>query len=291
MTPCVEVTALHAGDLVAPEVWVFRPPARSTLRNLRDLVRPRERVLELPLLAFLVRHPTEGTMIVDTGLHRAAIEDLRSDYGWLNGLFFRTLRPTGNPFDEQLREHQVEPEEVRLVVMTHLHADHTSGMRLLPRARFVCSSAEWAAATKPRSALSGYVSSHLSAASDLQLVDVEDGGKSHGGFTRTIDLLGDGTMRLVSTPGHSPGHLSVLLQADSGPILLIGDAVYTLRSLRENRLPMRTVDDHAYLNSMEQIRHFAAAHPQATLIPTHDQHAWRQLRPPSAVGTGNRDAG
>ena len=51
------------------------------------------------------------------------------------------------------------------------------------------------------------------------------------GFSHTLDLLGDGSIRLVSTPGHSPGHLSVLLRAATGPVLVVGDAAYTCRAI------------------------------------------------------------
>ena len=100
----------------------------------------------------------------------------------------------------------------------------------------------------------------------------------NGPFTRTIDLMGDGSIRLISTPGHTPGHLSVLLDLGPGPqVLVIGDAVYTLRSLREEILPLLTVDDDAYLRSLREIKAFAESAPDATLVPTHDPAAWRDI--------------
>ena len=79
--------------------------------------------MQLPLLAFLVRHPSAGVIVIDTGLHPQAIQDLRGDYGLVSGLFFRTLRPVDGPFDEQLGSRGLDPEDITRVVMTHLHAD------------------------------------------------------------------------------------------------------------------------------------------------------------------------
>jgi N-acyl homoserine lactone hydrolase len=277
--PSVEVEALHIGEVSSPAAWIYRPHTRSTLGAIRGLLSPAAGSVKLPLLAFLIKHPSAGVIVIDTGLHPQAIEDLRSDYGVVNGFFFRTLRPADGPFDHQLASRGLDPGEITRVVMTHLHADHTSGMRLLRNARFLCSTAEWTAATRPRAALSGYVASHLPPASRLELVDPERDGEPHDAFAKTIDLLGDGSVRLLWTPGHTAGHLSVLVRAAGGPILLIGDAVYTMRSLRERRLPMRTVDDRLYLESVEQIRRYAEGTPDALLIPTHDEDAWRRLAP------------
>jgi glyoxylase-like metal-dependent hydrolase (beta-lactamase superfamily II) len=84
-------------------------------------------------------------------------------------------------------------------------------------------------------------------------------------------------VNLVYTPGHTPGHLSVLVQLQSGPALLIGDAVFTVENLRRGVLPYWTSDDQDYRSSMEQIRAYAASEPEALLIPTHDEQAWLSL--------------
>ncbi len=89
-----------------------------------------------------MRHPSAGILQVDTGLHPLGHRSL-ADLGWLMRIVFRQLESVGPSFDHQLRELGVEPEQVDQVVMTHLHVDHTGGMRLLPRARFVCAQREW----------------------------------------------------------------------------------------------------------------------------------------------------
>ena len=96
---------------------------------------------------YVVRHPDAGTILIDTGFHGdVRTHGVRHDFGTLMSLVFRSLRPAEQPFDAQLRGLGVDPDAVERVVMTHLHVDHTSGMRLLPHARFVCARAEWSAA-------------------------------------------------------------------------------------------------------------------------------------------------
>src|SRR5204863_705099 len=115
------------------------------------------------------------------------------------------------------------------------------GMRLLPTAEFVCSEEEWAAATSRRAVLNGYAQGHLPPRSRMRLVDFDRDGERHPPFARTIDLLGDGSIRLLSTPGHTRGHLSVLLRLDGGRrVLLVGDAAYTTRHIEEQLLSLLT---------------------------------------------------
>ncbi len=275
----VGVDVLVTGMLPTPQAYVFRPERGSRLSHLAAVLRPGAPALRSPCLAYVVRHPEAGTILIDTGLHPDAARDRRADFGLAMSLVFRGLEPAATPYAEQLRGLGVEPDDVGLVVMTHLHVDHTGGMRLLPRAEFVCDRREWAAAHGRGAAGRGYVAHHLPPESRMRLVDLEADGVPDGPFARTIDLLGDGSVRLVGTPGHTRGHLSVLLRAEAGrQVLVIGDAVYTLRSLREEVLPLLTVDDGVYLRSLRELRAFADREPTAVLVPTHDPTAWQALR-------------
>jgi glyoxylase-like metal-dependent hydrolase (beta-lactamase superfamily II) len=114
----------------------------------------------------------------------------------------------------------------------------------------------------------------------MQLLDYGREGVPAGVFERTIDLFGDGSIRLLSTPGHTPGHQSVLLELEDGRTALIaGDAAYTLRNIREQLLPLFTADDRASRQSLRTLGAFVQARPDAILVPTHDPDAWRQLEP------------
>src|SRR5579884_1702401 len=229
----VRLEVLLTAQISVPEGYVFRADG-NRLARLRAGLSSNGRTLRAPCLAYVVRHPSAGLILIDTGLHPDALTDLRKDFGIAMGLLFRNLRPAGGPFDEQLRERGIEPDEVGRVVMTHLHVDHTSAMRLLPEATFVCTPQEWRAARGPLASTRGYVAHHLPPPSRVELIDVARTGEPLGPFTRTIDLLGDATIRLISTPGHTLGHQSLLLRLDDGRTALIaGDAAYTLRSIRE----------------------------------------------------------
>jgi glyoxylase-like metal-dependent hydrolase (beta-lactamase superfamily II) len=273
----VELDVIVTAKVKPPLGYVHRGSG-PTLVQVLKLVAPGGKTLDSPCLAYVVRHPTAGTLLIDTGMHADAASDLRKEFGLAMSLVFRGIEPAAQPFDEQLRRCGVDPCEALRVIMTHLHVDHTSAMRLLPEATFVIAREEWEAAHQPRAAGKGYVGHHLPPESRAELVDFGADGEGYGPFAQTIDLLGDGSVRLVSTPGHTVGHLSVLLRVAGGrEVLVVGDAAYTLRSIEEQILPLFTVSDKRYAATLAELNAFADARPEATLVPSHDPAAWRVL--------------
>jgi N-acyl homoserine lactone hydrolase len=279
-TATVALEVLVTGELPIPHAYAFRPQTGNRVTHLLSVVRPGGKLLRSPCLAYVIRHPRAGAILIDTGIHPDASESLRKDFGTRMALLFRGLRPAETPYEEQLRALGVEPREVERVIMTHLHVDHTGAMRLLPNARFTCTREEWEAATAGSAASRGYVAHHLPDESRMDLVDFASEGEPYSPFGATIDLLGDGSVRLISTPGHTPGHLSVLLQAERGrQVVVVGDAAYTLRSIGEELLPLLTAGgDKRYRRSLRELKAFSEREPEAILVPSHDPTAWHQLR-------------
>lgn len=278
-SPAVELDVMVTGIAPTPESYFFRPAKANRMTPLAVILWPRDEMIESPCLAYAVRHPSAGTILIDTGFHPGAGKDRRKDFGRLMAFVFRNLRVASESYDQQLRRLGIAPDSVERVIMTHLHVDHTSGMRLLPNARFISTGEEWTAATGRGAAGNGYVSHHLPPETRVEFLDFGDTGERYGPFSSTIDLLGDNSIRLISTPGHTHGHMSVLLRVAGGrQVLVIGDAVYTLRSVREERLPLLTTSDENYLRSLREIRAFSEREPDAILVPTHDPTAWHKLR-------------
>jgi glyoxylase-like metal-dependent hydrolase (beta-lactamase superfamily II) len=279
---------IRCADSLAAPGWFYRPEAAGSLRRALGIGIPKEEWIPSPIGAYLLRHLERGPILIDTGLARRAAEDLRADFGRLNARFFSTVKTTPEEtIAAQLTRRGIAPELIELVVMTHLHVDHTSGMAELPAAQFVCSASEWRAAHARLAVLSGYVRRHLPARSRMRLIDLAAEGVTYGPFSASVDLLGDGSIRLISTAGHTPGHLSVLVRLAEQDALVIADAAYTLRNLEEEILPFRTADDELYRQSLREIREYAARAPEALLIPTHDEEVWSQLVGSSPMNARN----
>ena len=171
----------------------------------------------------------------------------------------------------------LDPDAVRTVVMTHLHSDHASGISQFPDATFVVSAAEWQAAASGGQ-LQGYQRHQFDHAFDYRLIDFDSAeADSFATFGRGLDLFGDGSVRLVSTPGHTKGHLSVILRLVGRELLLTGDAAYTMRTIADTALPYRMEDEHFFTRSLREIQLYAERTPTAVIIPGHDMQRWEEL--------------
>ena len=235
---------------------------------------------EIPVPAYIVEHPGAGLMLVDTGFHASLAVDPKANLGPVLGRIFSPRMGPDDALPDQLRARGFQPGDVKLVVMTHLHVDHASGVAQFPDATFVVSAREWHAATEEKGLRGGYVRRQFDHAFDWRTVDFDaDEVNSFATFGRMIDLFGDGSVRLVFTPGHTLGHTSLILRTREGEFLITADAAYTMRTLRESVMPYGAHDEHDFRRSLKEVQHYVQMNPTAIVSVGHDLKAFRALKP------------
>ena len=276
----VVVEPIVAGHVDWPRAMMESPGGRFlTPRLLRALLTGAGAV-KVPCPVFLIRHPSAGAILVDTGLHPSIATDPRENFGGAGARLGRPTLEPGSDAAAQLRSRGLEAGEVPIVVMTHMHMDHTSAISEFPSSTFVLSEAEWrAATTDPRPALQGYRHAHYDYAFDYRTVDFgrsEVG--SYSSFARTFDLFGDGSVRLAYTPGHSAGHMCVIAHLEQRDFVIGGDAVYMEAQLR-GKAPQapRPQDAHNHRRSLQELKLFAREFPDAIVTPGHDPEFYSRL--------------
>jgi N-acyl homoserine lactone hydrolase len=275
---------LLCGEIPSPPGWFERGQGpTATLKALGVGVSGAE-LISVPVVAFLLEHPSAGLVLVDTGFNRSIAEgpaDARArnlgPVGRIMGRHAR-MRPEQTVV-AQLRELGFAPDDVGLLVMTHLHFDHASALCDFPHARVLVSQAEWAAANGRGSVMRGYSKAQFDPRTTYMTIDFDGpGAVRHGPFERAVDVFADGSLMLVSTPGHSLGHLSVILRLAGREALLTGDAAYTMGTLRDGKRPQRRGDDkRAFERSLAALAAWDREHPDALVVPGHDMAAWEQL--------------
>jgi glyoxylase-like metal-dependent hydrolase (beta-lactamase superfamily II) len=277
----VRLHPLLTSTCIGPPGWLFRERGRMAGLRALGIGVPRERWLEIPVVAFLVEHPGAGPFLVDTGFHSSVAVDPKKNLGRINAQFFKvTEMEQSQAAAAQLRARGIDHRQLGLVIMTHLHVDHASAIADFPQATFLVSRREWEAATEPRATLQGYVRRQFDHAFDYRLLDFDSAeSDSFASFGRSFDVFGDGSVRLVYTPGHTHGHLSVVLRLRGREALVAGDAIYAMRTLRESALPYRMADEHLFRRSLREIQLYADQTRDALVIPGHDMAAWRALDP------------
>ena len=273
----VRVHPLKVAEEYAPPQFWDGAMSKATL--VRALATPRSQWVALPMPAFLIEHPTAGPILVDTAFDAIVATDRAANLGRAGAAIHHPRMKPEDAVPGQLRARGVEPADVRLVVMTHLHYDHASGVGQFPGATFVTEPREWEAASSG-GALQGYHPPHLVDTVDWIAVDFASGGAvPYATFERSLDLLGDGSIRLLSTPGHTDGHMSILLRTAGGELLLTGDAAYARKTIDERLVPLYlTGKRDEYEHSLGQIATWVEANPEAVVICGHDPWSWPTLQ-------------
>lgn len=263
----VRVHALETG-----RVQIHRrqaePLGRGPLRLVATLL-DREWTPWLPVLSWAVEHP-DGLVVVDAG-QDPDWRPARTDLYARSAVRFDAGEP--DRLVARLAEAGLDPADVTHHVFTHLHVDHVGGAGTLPAATSVCSAAEWRAANRPGGRLRGLVAPE--AVDRMATVDFEH--EPVGPFVASQRLTADGAIRLLPTPGHTGGHLSVLVEADAGPrVLLAGDAVYSEAQLRADSIDGVCTHERAARRTLTRLRSLCAEAP-TLLLPTHDPEAPARL--------------
>jgi N-acyl homoserine lactone hydrolase len=204
--------------------------AKAGTRGIRRYLRDNWREDALPVNVFLVEH-RDGLCLFDTGQTARAAAP-----GWFPRWhpFFRLSRFELEPEDEvasQLRSRGIEPQQVRRVVLSHLHTDHVGGLDAFAHAEVVVPRLEWTRATGIRGRVRGYVPQYWPPNLEPTLVDFDRG--AVGPFRRSYDVTGDGRLLLVPTPGHTPGHAALLVRDEQRSWLLAGDLAHTAAEVEQ----------------------------------------------------------
>jgi glyoxylase-like metal-dependent hydrolase (beta-lactamase superfamily II) len=268
----VVVEPLGAGRSHQP-VGYFESEGRGLGAMMRAIRGPEA---DLPIPAYLVHHPGAGPILVDTGLHPSVAHDPRDNMGRIASRWYSL--DEGSDVPSQLLRRGIRPEDIAVVVLTHLHTDHASAISEFPNATFVLSAAEWEAATGRPRLIDGYRPAHYDFAFDYVTVDFDrEEISSYGTFGRTFDLFGDGSIRLAYTPGHSAGNVSVVLALPRRDFVVASDVAYTWRQLQGGPEPYRVHDRHNWRRSLKELQAFRQAYPYALIVPGHDPVFWEKL--------------
>jgi N-acyl homoserine lactone hydrolase len=275
----VAVEPLVAGHTEWPKAMMVSPGGRLLTAKLLRAILTRQDTVSVPCPSFLIRHPSAGAILVDTGLHPSIATDGRENFGALGTRFGRPTLAPGEDVPSQLRKRGLDPGEIPIVVMTHLHLDHTSAISEFPDSTFVVSETEWRFAAGANQTLNGYRRAHFDYAFDYRTVDFDRANiDSYASFGRTFDLFGDGSVRLAYTPGHSPGHMSVIARLAKRDFVIGGDCIYLLSQLDGSEPgPPRPHDAHNLRRSLQELRLFHRQFPDAVITPGHDPDFYARI--------------
>jgi N-acyl homoserine lactone hydrolase len=242
---------------------LYRVDCGHSLANDESVWTPGENVgksIEFSSTCWLIKRGDKWALW-DTGVPQSTLNDPK---GWstLPKLIVYHLDKT---ITGQLADVGLKISDIAYVVVSHTHGDHIGNVNLFPNSTVVMQRSEYSWIHSPDGTndnvnqLKALARKLLGTPKHLQLIDGD------------TDLFGDGSVTLVSTPGHTPGSQSLLVHLkNSGFIILSGDVVHLEESFEKNIVPSLNTDKAASIASMDKVRRMIATY-HAKLFINHDK--------------------
>lgn len=266
---------LDTGYCLAREAHLLRGVSRSTIH--------------CHALVALIKHPQRGIILWDTG-YAPRMEEATQWWPWK---LYRHVTPLRlNPvlhLATQLPRLGIPLDSVRIILLSHLHADHVAGLLDFPHAHIVLHTAAleaWQVSRGWRALKRGVIPALFPPDFATRTTPIKKfDGPAVPGLGASHDLFGDGSILLVELPGHARGQLGAFLPTATRPVLLAADGAWLSRAFRERRPPhpltyLFADDPPAIQRTLNSLHAFAAAHPDVLIVPTHCPEVFeREVQP------------
>ncbi len=227
------------------------------------------KAFDVPVPFLLIEHP-KGKILFDTGNAFETIHNKEDHWGGILAAYDPVMTEDQWCVNS-IKKVGCTPEDVKYVILSHLHLDHAGCVGHFPNARYVVQRDELHYAYVPDPFMKlAYIRKDFDKDVDWLILE--------GWQNDRFDLFGDGSIVLYFTPGHTPGHQSVLVNLPkSGPMFFAADSCYTLANLNDSILPGLSWNNGETIKSVQRMRHLQDA-MGATIVTGHDPEAWQQYR-------------
>lgn len=226
--------------------------------------------IEIPVPFFLIQHDRHNVLF-DTGNALEVAKDKVKHWGNITKIY-DPIMTEDDYVVNQLATLGLKPEDITHVIFSHLHLDHAGGCGAFPNATYYVQREELKHAY-----VHDFYQKGAYIRADFDKPDLRwyllDGYEED-----YYDVLGDGKLQIIFTPGHTPGHQSLLVRLDhTGPLLLTGDSVYTQQMLEEDILPGLVYSPPDTVKTLKKIRNLRKVHG-VQVVTGHDPVTWKEWK-------------
>jgi len=246
--------------------------ASNNLSRLYQLIFTQKWGEWMPIYCWLIEHP-DGLVLVDTGETAQIYEK-----GYLpdGGLYHKAVETRITEAEEilpQLAQLGVQPKDIKTIIFTHLHGDHIGGLKHFQHYEIFVAEEEYKMATSKKGPSNGYFPKNWSTWFKPNLISYVDG--VEGVFTKSQKITKDGAILVVSTPGHSVGHQSILVKSPNKTVFVGGDLTYNLDTL-EREIADVVLMNKAAKQTVKTVKQYVQSTP-SIYLSSHDWNAPKLL--------------
>lgn len=276
----MQVFPLHIGYTKVPYGQFYGGLSGwSGLKSYIKFATDKSHYILVPIYCYLVVHPTAGPLLIDTGISWDQANHHSDYYKGIAHYIFdddEYVLDHEHELSAQLAAHGYGLEDIKTVFLTHLHEDHVGNLHALPNARIITSQAEWDGRFQK---VFGFVPViyQPSLPSTIETITY-DTTHSLPGFPETFDLFGDGSVLILPTPGHTPGHSCVLVRVGAYKLLITGDCLYTYRHLANDDIQALGLGGKQLQanqnDSIKRMQQLISSDTSVVVAPEHDHTAY-----------------
>ncbi len=227
----------------------------------------------------LIAHPEEGYILFDTGYTQRFFDETKSFPNLIYAKVTKVICEKEDEVIQQLERNGIRPDEIKMILISHFHADHIAGLKDFPNARLISSKKAFEhTVSTPK--IMGFSKGILHGLIPKNFKDriefVEDIGvhKNDPFFGHYQDLFSDDSIRVYDLPGHAAGQIGIRLKTKKNHYFLIADACWIDRSYKEMVLPHPIVKlfFHSWKDfkeSLSKVNQHYLNHPEEVIVPTH----------------------
>lgn len=225
---------------------------------------------EIPVPWYFIKHP-KGNIVIDGGNAVECATNPKEYWGGITDVYWPEMKAEEG-CENVIKSLDIDPASIKYVLQSHLHLDHTGAIGRFPNATHMVQRKEYEYAfTADWFAAGGYIRKDFDRPNlKWNFLEIEK--------NEIYDVYGDGVIKIIPTPGHSPGHCSFLITLPSdGAILLTVDAAYTIDHYEDKALPGFLASAVDAVRSVAKLREIAAIN-DALVVTGHDPEAWGKFR-------------
>lgn len=238
---------------------------------ITGLFRGKDKKMVLPVSCYLIEHPT-GRILIDTGWDTLLSKKKPHRFFGLESKVSLPIIKEDEGVDTHLARLGLTSADIEAVYLSHMDVDHASGLRLVKTVKHIYASRDEIIGSQKNKIR--YNASYWKGI-EIEPFDYEETGI--GPMRRSYDVFRDHRVLLVSTPGHSLGHMSVLIQGKEKYLILAGDVVYTQESIQKKTLPGFLVNENQARQAVDWVCQCATDKNCLGVLPNHDPSIEEQV--------------